>query len=284
MLTNEDLLWGIVLPVAVAVAIALIGAWRRWAWAMPVATGVAFLVAYYLLAKPTWNPSAGADWLFWLAIPLTLIAALDAQFRPRFGWLLGALAGVVAFVLLRPIAASVPANEMWVAVVALAAFGVAMTWTGEFAAGRYGPVWALLAFTVVLGGAGVVVLASNYKSFGQLGLAAAAALGPVAVLSFRAPGAGRATAFLATTLLAGILAAAHFYVDPGVTRINMGVLLAAPLLLLVGVALPLRRTWLRGLIALLATTIAVGAVAAPTALAAKKAAENPDLYDVYRNL
>ena len=286
MLTNQDLLRGIVLPVAVALVIALVGAWRRWEWAMPIAGGAGFLIAYHAIARaagsvPQWTPRDGADWLYWLAMPLTVIAALDAHFRPRFGWVLGGLAGVVALVLIRPISASVPANQMWVAVFGLGAAGVALAWVGEFAARRYGAVWPLLAFTVVLGGAGVVVLASNYKSFGQYGLAAAAALGPVAVLSFRTPGGARGVALLAATLLAGVLAAAHFYVDPGVTRMNMAVLLAAPLLLLVAIPLPVRKPWVRGVIGVAATAIAVVAVAAPAALAAKRAAENPDPYGYY---
>src|SRR5688500_4293948 len=99
MLTNQELLNTLVLPFAIAAVVALIGAWRRWAWAMPLAAGAAFLVGYYVTDQPKWRPTDGADWLFWLAIPLVLVAALDGAFRLRLGWLLGALAGVVTFVL-----------------------------------------------------------------------------------------------------------------------------------------------------------------------------------------
>jgi hypothetical protein len=62
----------------------------------------------------------------------------------------------------------------------------------------------------------------------------------------------------------------------------MSVLLGAPLLLLVGAFLPLKQRWVRGLIGLVAVTVAVAAVTGPTALAAKKAAEADPYADVYK--
>jgi len=59
------------------------------------------------------------------------------------------------------------------------------------------------------------------------------------------------------------------------------VLLASPVLLLVGAVLPVKRVWMRGVIALLAVTVAVAAVTGPIALAAKKAAE-ADPYADYK--
>jgi hypothetical protein len=111
------------------------------------------------------------------------------------------------------------------------------------------------------------------------GLAAAAALGPVALAVYRTPSAARAVALLVAPLLAGLLVAGRFYPEPGVSWINFGVLLAAPLLLMIGAIVPAKKAWLPGVVALLAVTIAVVAVTAPTALKAKKAAETLDPLD-----
>lgn len=250
---------------------------------MPLAAGIAFLVSYCVVARPQWKPANGGDWLFWLAIPLTLIASLDAAVRPRLGWLAGALAGVVAFILLKPLSASVPAGTIWTTSLLLAVAGVALAWTAQTAARNLGPTWTLAAFTVATAGAGVVIFSSNYRTFGLHGLAAAAALAPIVLLTHRTPAAVRATALFAGTVLAGLLVAGHFYPDPGVTRTNLAVLFASPLLLLTGVAVPWKTMWVRGAVGLLASTIAVAAVTAPTAIKAKKAAESVDPLDsMYR--
>ena len=132
---------------------------------------------------------------------------------------------------------------------------------------------------LALGGAAVVVLSSNYGVAGRYGIAASAALGPIALLTGKLP-AGRSVAVVCVPLLAGLLAGGRYYPDPGVTVLNFSVLIAAPALLLLAAAIPGNKVWARGVIAVLAVAIAVGSVAAPTALAAKKAAEASE-YDPY---
>ena len=278
MLTPHELLITILLPALVAAVIAAIGAWRRWSFAMPLAMGVGFVVAYACIGLPRFPPRDGSDWLFWLAMALTLLAVVDSLMGRRYGWLLGASAGPVAFVLLQPLA-DVPSQVLWVTSVVFAIAGLALTFTASISQRRLGGFWTLACFCVATLGAGVVILSSDSRTIGMHGLAAASALGPVVVLGARLR-AAQSVALLAVPLLAGLLVAGHFYA--GVTCRNMTVLLASPLLLLVGAFLPLKRRWLRGMIALLATTIAVAAVTVPTALAARKAVEADPYADFYK--
>lgn len=289
MLTNQELLYNVLLPVVISALIAAIGAWRRWPFTMPLAAGVAFIVAYATTGLPRFPPHDGTDWLFWLAIPLTLIAVGESLFgklvggahptgTSRFGWLLGAAAGAVTFLLLKPLG-DVSSQVLWTTTALVTLTGVALVFVASLAQRRLGSFWTLAPFCVAAAGAGVVILSSDSRTIGLHGIAAAAAIGPVVVLGARLR-AAQSLAILIVPLLAGLLLAGHFYA--GVTHTHMIVLLAAPLLLLLGVFLPIRQQWLRGLIALIATIIAVAAVTAPTALAAKKAAESDPYADMYK--
>src|SRR5204862_3203569 len=103
-------------------AIALIGAWRHWAWAMPLASAVGFLVAYGCLSLPKLPPVNGNDWLFWMAIPLGVSAVIVSRDDRSWPWALGAVAGVVTFMLLRPLP-DMPRATMWMMSLALAVAG-----------------------------------------------------------------------------------------------------------------------------------------------------------------
>ncbi|MEI8197869.1 MAG: hypothetical protein WCI73_18390, partial [Phycisphaerae bacterium] len=110
---------------------------------------------------------------------------------------------------------------------------------------------------------------------GIYGIAASAALGPVAVLIGKQR-AARSISIVALPVLSGLLVAGHYDPDPGVSWLNFAVLATAPALLLIGCIIPTKRIWVRSLIALLAVSIAVATVTLPTALAAQKAAaEDP---------
>jgi hypothetical protein len=122
-------------------------------------------------------------------------------------------------------------------------------------------------------------LSSHLRVVGVYGIAAAAALGPVAVLTGKLR-AARSVAIVAIPLLAGLLAGGHYYPDPGVPWSQAAILMAAPLLLLPCAAIPTQRKWIRGVVAAVLVAILVGTVAGPTALAAKKAAEG-DPYGGY---
>lgn len=290
MLTLDELARALLAPVLVAAAMAAVGAWRRWAWLLPVAAGAGFLTGFALFGVPRLPPRDGTDWLFWLALPLTAAGVTDAvlQHRPawrRYGWLAGAVMGATAFVIVRPLVpASVSTGTLITLAPALAAAGAALVLAAGWAEPRVG-AWAVVtAFCVAVGGVGVVVMSSHLRIVGIYGIAASAALGPVAVGAGRfrdADRPGRAVAVVAVGLLAGLLAGGRYYPDPGVSWVNFVVLVAAPALLLLGALLPVKRAWVRGAAAVLAVALAVGAVTVPTALEAKRAAEAESSEDPY---
>jgi hypothetical protein len=284
MLSHQELFHAVVIPGLVSAVIAAIGGWRRWGFAMPLAVGVGFLVSYALMGVPKLPPVDGSDWIFWLAIGLTMVAMAESAIGRkagcglRFGWLLGAAAGLVAFVELKPLG-DVSGQVLWTTSGVFAVAGVALALVASVAQARVGSFWTVAGFCVAAGGAGVVILSSDSRTIGVHGVAVAAALGPVFVLGARLR-AAQSVAILAGPLMAGLLLAGHFYA--GVTCTNMAVLLGAPLLLLVGAFLPLERRWVRGVIGLVAVVIAVAAVTGPTALAAKKAADGDPYAEVYK--
>ena len=271
MLTASDLLHVVVAPVVVAAAIAGVGRWRKWAWAMPLAAGAGFMTGFALVGVPKLPPRDGTDWLFWLAIPVTLLGVLDALVGKRWGWVLGAAAGGVGLVVLLPLVpGALSTGEVARVAVLLAVAGAVGALCAHVAEPAGGPP-------------AVVVMSSHLFVVGLYGIAASAALGPVAVLTAKLP-AGRSVAVVAVSLLAGLLAGGRYYPDPGVSVLNFSVLIAAPALLLLAAAVPGNKAWVRGVIAVLAVAIAVGVVTAPTALAAKRAAEatENDPYAAYR--
>jgi hypothetical protein len=276
MITSGELIRVLLAPIVVAAAIAGIGRWRRWAWAMPLAAGAGFVTGYALLGVPKLPPRDGTDWLFWVAIPATLLGVLDAMLGRRWGWALGGFAGVAAIVVGMPLAPHAVSHASLFGTAALLALGgLAVCLAAHFGERRVTPAAVVAALCITLGGTAVVVLSSNLRIVGVYGIAAAAAVGPVAVLAGRL-NAGRSVAVVAVALLAGLLAGGRFYPDPGVTWTNFVILLFAPVLLLAGAFIRAKRDWIRGVVAVLAVAIAVAAVTAPTALAAKKAAEEAE--------
>jgi hypothetical protein len=237
-----------------------------------------------LAGLPRLPPSNGTDRLFWLAMPVTVLGLLDAILGGRWGWILGASAGAVALGILRPLYTMTDPIVLWATVAALTVVGVLLAWVAWFAERRMGTAWTLLAFSFALGAAGVMVMSSNLQTVGIYGLAAACAVGPVAVIAGTQVGAARSVAVVAAPLLAGLLVAGRHYPEPGVPLVEGLVLLAAPVLLVIGAVLPVRRLWVRGVVGLLLVVIAVAAVTAPAAVAAKRAAEaSPaDSYGMYR--
>src|SRR6476469_174573 len=100
MLTLHEILFAIVIPAVIAELFAGLGFWRRWAWAMPAAAGIGFLAGYFVHPTlPGFPPQDGTDWLFWAAIPLTVLAIVDALIGRRWSWIFGAAAGGVALLI-----------------------------------------------------------------------------------------------------------------------------------------------------------------------------------------
>ncbi|HYE20418.1 MAG TPA: hypothetical protein VEA69_18370 [Tepidisphaeraceae bacterium] len=85
--------------------------------------------------------------------------------------------------------------------------------------------------------------------------------------------AATGVAVVATGIAAALIAAGRGYADPTLPWSAAGVILASPLLLVIGAFIPSRRRWIPGLIALLAVALTVASIAAPAAAKAKRDAE-----------
>ncbi|MDB5326138.1 MAG: hypothetical protein JWM57_1707 [Phycisphaerales bacterium] len=282
MVTPAELLRVLLVPLLVSGLIAGIGRVKMCAWAMPLAAGIGFLFGYaaytgfltgHLLAVPSLPPGDGTEWLFWLAIPLTLCGVLDAFSHRSFGWLLGVTAGAVSLVVALPLIKTGAVSWLSALIVAgsFSLVGVVMALLARFVRPALGSWSTGIALACTIGATAVVVMSSNVRVLGVYGIAAAAAMGPAAVFI---PRKGRGVTVVTYGLMAGLLTGGHFYADPGVTRLNMSVLSLAPLLLLPAAFLPFRRTQVRGVIGAIMVIIALAAVTAPTAIQAKHAAED----------
>jgi hypothetical protein len=275
MLTVDEALRVILAPLIVAAAVAALEWWRKWPWAMPAAAGAGFMAGYALVGVPRLPPLDGTDWLFWLALPVTALGIVDAITGWRWGWVMGAAAGLVALLVVRPLTPqAVSTGAMVGTALTLAAVGAGLCYVARVVEVRTGPRTLVAGLCIVMGAAAVVVFSSNLRSGGLYGLAAAAALAPVALIAGRR---AEAVATVAIPILAGLLAGGHFYPEPGVTWTHLIILMVAPALLLVGAVLPRKWPRLRAVASLLAVAVVTAAVAAPAARAAKKASEaDPD--------
>jgi hypothetical protein len=275
VLTPHEILLAVVLPAIVSTLLAAIGAWRKSIWMMPLAAGAGFIVSYACFNVPRLPPLDGSDWLFWLAIPLTLLAVLNGRLNLRWGWVLAGAAGVVTTVVLYPLLPNSLSHQKLLEMALLTTgAGVGLAAITQLAQKQIGSIWIVMALCIASAGAGVVIFSSNFRDGGLRGIAAAAALGPVALLGMRLKSASSVAVF-SVPLLAGLLVIGRAYPEPGVSSVNFYILLLSPALIAIGAILPLKRSGMRGAIALLAVIIAVAAVTAPTARAAKKAAEDP---------
>lgn len=277
MVTPSELARVLLAPLIVSALVAAIARWRKWAWLMPLAAGTGFLAGYALIGVPKLPPRDGTDWLFWLAIPVTAVAIVDAlPFGGR--WALDhvsmpAAPGIVAWMIVLPLAQGMLGPLFWVMGFGfmLAAYVVQLAF--GFAGKRLGSTVIVAALCITVGAAAVVLLSTNTRILGIYGIAAAVALGPVAAL-VGPMRAGRSVAVVALALLAGLLAGGHFYADPGITWLQAGVLFIAPAMVVIGCKIPVGRyVWLRGVISVLLVVVVVSAVTIPAALAAKHAAE-----------
>jgi hypothetical protein len=277
MITPSELLRVFLAPLIVSTLLAAIGRSRNWPWAMPLAVGAGFLAGYALIGVPKLPPRDGTDWLFWLAVPVTALAAFDAA---RFGdrrvprHLSAPLAaGLVAWVIVLPLNATVSTPLQAGTALAVAALTYAVQSALAYAGRRLGATTIVAARCVTAAATAVVLLSTNTRILGIYAIAAAVALGPVAAL-VGPMRAGRSVAVVAMSILAGLLAGGHFYADPGVTWPQAGVLFVAPAVVVIGSRIPMgRHVWARGVVSLVLVVALVCAVTIPAALSAKRAAE-----------
>ena len=272
MVTTAELYRVLLLPLLISGIIAAVGRWKMWPWCAPLAAGVGFVAGYAALGVPHLPPADGTDWLFWLAIPLTVLGVVIAKYAGHWGWLLGLAAGAISYGIARPLVpTAVPLATALGLAGGFALAGIALSAATRLAASRCGAWAAGVAWSGTVLCAAVVVMSSNLRIVGVYGLAAAAALFPAGVL-----GAPRLRGYgpVAAGLLAGLLTGGRLYPEPGVRMIHLAVLTAAPLLLIPAGFLPIKKRRYRGLVGVLLVAAAALAVTIPTAIAAKHAAED----------
>jgi hypothetical protein len=278
MITPSELLRILLAPLIVSALVAAIGRRQNWAWAMPFAAGAGFLAGYALIGVPKLPPRDGTDWLFWLAVPVTVLGTLDATRRLGDGRVPRHLpaplaAGLVAWVIVLPLSATLSTPVHFGMAMAFAAATYAVQSALGHAGRRLGAATIVAALCVTVGASAVVLLSTNTRILGIYGIAAAVALGPVAALAGPMR-CGRSVAIVAMSLLAGLLAGGHFYADPGITWLQAGALFVAPAMVAVGSRISVgRHVWARGAVSLLLVAAVVSAITVPAALSAKRAAE-----------
>lgn len=248
MIEQRDILVGVILPGVVALLVLLVG-WRPWQraypveegeWAGPLAIGLAFAAAYaglqqYFLMPgvdpvdaealpwPTFPLPDAKLWLMVLAVPVAIVAGVDSIVRRRV-WvsLIVAIAATGMFKLLLP-------RQPWYVPMVIAG----LVWVVGFAADVVAERMRGVAVPVVLWltavGAAMVLVDGSSQKLGQYAgalAAAAGAAGVVALLAADGAPLARGGVYAFVTILAGLLAAGHFYGD--VTRFTAIAILVAP--------------------------------------------------------
>lgn len=283
MLTLDQVVFAILIPAAIAGLIGVVGRWRKWAWMMPLAVGAGFIAGYVKLVggrekiygqAPHLPPRDATDWLFWLAIPATILAMIGTRWARSWGWIFAVLVLPAVYLIARPRLAAqhgLSPGEFRGIVIALTQIAVLVAYAAHASEKRIGSLAVALSLCIAMGGAAVIAMASGSLTLGTYGLAAAAGLGITSLLHGRVQHAGSLAIFAAPVMIA-LLAGGYFYAE--VSWINLVLLASAPAWMLVGQVVPSQRLWVRGLVAILAVGVAVAIAAVPAAIAAKKDAES----------
>jgi hypothetical protein len=258
---------------------------------LPLAAGAAFVAGYWLLIDgQKLPPLAGSDWLLWTSAAAALLGAVATLLRPAWSGALALFAGGVSvYVIARPLSPdAVSPQALWTTAVLVALASAAVIAALTWSASRVPAAWAAGGLVAAIAGAGVLALAYGFRTMAVCGTSAAAALAPAAAAAFwfkasnpRSARATRGLAVYGVAVLAGVLTAARFYPEPGVSWTPFALLILAPALAAAAAFVPGRRQSVRGAIALAAVAALVAAVVGPPALKAKQAAENPNPADPY---
>src|SRR6266478_6112864 len=172
MLTDRQLCLGIALPGLVSTALMLIVIWRRWPIALPPALGVAVMTGYWLLRQPDLPPQDGSDWLFWMQLPLMLAGVVFQRTGARWS-AIGAIAGVIVYVVLKPIAPAIGSAAIWKSSLLAAGWGAAAAIALPPAARRIDPICILATLASILAATAILVLSSSFLTYGLIGIGAA---------------------------------------------------------------------------------------------------------------
>jgi hypothetical protein len=248
MLSLNDILFGIVLPGVVALAVLAVGWWRprrearpRGAWAAPIAFAAAFCIAFVRVnaGMPTWPPGEAIHRLFFAA-PVLAIALLLIDLRKIPSLVRGAIAVALAAVAFRYVLnfkwKMLPTMETWLWI----GLGVAVTavWAASFAAHarRTSRATSPIALLLLTGATSLVFMMSDTQSYGLMEMGLVAAAVAALVVAFFAPRFSLAdgrffVASLLTLLLVALSVNAHATAGAGIEPINAAVLVASPIVL-----------------------------------------------------
>jgi hypothetical protein len=273
MLTPRDVLFGLLLPALVGVA--MFFACRRRPRpesaeqtgndagnATPIALAVAYVLSdAALFGTPRFPPAEAIGWVYFAAIAmLILLPAPKLLWRWQWTWL--AIAGVVfaamIYAMAKPLVEqtwTTGESIAWLAGSWIAAMAVTLSIAGVQRSERGTVFVAGQAIVLALGAA--VVLVSGSQTFGQKAAILPGTLVPIVLLAifFKTNLVNREAAPVFVLLFGGILLCAHWYTE--LTALNAALLFVAPLgAWLVKIpAVKILRTWQRNLIELAAMSI-----------------------------
>ena len=306
MITGQDILRGVLLPAAVAALVVLAGAlfgpaWRVRRALVPLGAGVAFSAAFAALMQrvPPVPPLDSVDWLFYAALVIGAVAAVDSVFwreqpalpgaapqretrvldystpdlhAPRtstFAQLVRflvviALAAVLVWLLVRPLLVfswTGRSGYYWIGGIALT---MSLLWLAlDVLARRAGGRTLALVMATAAALSALTILLSGSQKLGQLGGMLTAALFAVAVVGMFLPRAsvarGMVPVYAALQTSLVVTASEHVYASL-LTPHAILLLVAAPMAWL-GQVVPARRPRTRAAVQLVAG-VAPAAVAA----------------------
>ena len=318
MITVRDILWGVLLPAAVAAVTILGGAllgrmWRARRALVPIGIGAAFAagLAALLQRVPPAPPLDSVDWLFYAAIVVGVVAAVDSiswdvpvahdasvphdarvldyasgeSRAPRGGllfWLARftitlALATVLVWLLVRPLLVfnwTGPAGYLRIALVALTA---SLLWFAlDALARRAGGRAMALAMALVAALSALTIMLSGSQKLGQLGglLAAGMFAGAGLGLFFPLLMTARAMVFVYVMLHASLVLTASEHVYASLTTLNAILLLIAAPLGWLALLVPARRPGARAAALFVAMAAPAAGAAILAAIAFARAAQD----------
>lgn len=276
MITQRDIILGVILPAVVCGLVVFVG------WVMggraaragaPLGVAAGFVGGYAALSgAPGLRPLDSIQWVFHATIALGLLGAIDAVTWGRrtkpFRWSIRAicvlgLSIAVNWLIARPLL--VFAWTGWRGPVYIGALALIMlvVWVSLDLLARRGQAVSFnIALAAMAAVASAVVAMSGSQRLGQTGGLLTSAMSALAVLSWLLSGVGSApgaTLVFAVVYVALVSAASeHLYAN--LTSLNAGLLLAAPFLAWAGEFVPARRAWARGSTRI-AATLLPGAIA-----------------------
>jgi hypothetical protein len=243
-ITANDLMIGGLFPALAAVSVLSLATLvpGRQCWGGAIAMVAAFILAWPMVngAAPRVPPNSAGDWLFWLAAPIGIVAAILASFR--FNIALRAIVGVVVFAvtlffMMQTARGNRTPSEwwtLWAILIAVLSIDFAAI---ELAVSDDTRIWSFLGLIGIAGGACILIQMSGSLKFAVQGGAIIWAMlaGVITIFMGYNRRAITAAAGLVVVGIVGALLAVS--IEPlfvNVTISNALLIAAAPILLLLG--------------------------------------------------